>query len=168
MLIETWYHYEILWANVLSLSAIGVRMFFLGIISVCAFWQALFSSQLLGVNLKLSWSNVVQELLCTRWMQLHFWPKQIQGTNTMRQHHSVINTWTHMSLFSAVCFLRIDFLTFTLKGPASTAEISGGHECLDTFQASVSLSFETLPLSFKCYRGYQKWHDSYGYIRCTV
>ena len=39
-------------------------------------------------------------------------------------------------LNQGVCFIRLDFETFTLAGPAATGEENGGL-CTDTFTATV-------------------------------
>jgi hypothetical protein len=39
-------------------------------------------------------------------------------------------------LFSDICWLRLDFETFNILGPADTAEVLGG-VCADTFKVTV-------------------------------
>ena len=45
-----------------------------------------------------------------------------------------------------VCWLRLDFESFTLQGVADTQELNGG-VCLDSFSVSVCISLKVYPYS---------------------
>ena len=45
-----------------------------------------------------------------------------------------------------VCWLRLDFESFTLQGVADTQELNGG-VCLDSFSVSVCISLKVFPYS---------------------
>ncbi len=55
---------------------------------------------------------------------------------------------TNLSLYkpcSDVCYLRLDFESFTLLGPSDTNEVSGGACLRDTFKVTVSNIYSLLP-----------------------
>ena len=39
----------------------------------------------------------------------------------------------YLTFFPDVCFVRLDFDTFTIQGPAATNEPTDGHNCVDSF-----------------------------------
>jgi len=39
----------------------------------------------------------------------------------------------YLAFFPDVCFVRLDFDTFTIQGPAATNEPTNGHNCVDSF-----------------------------------
>ncbi len=59
------------------------------------------------------------------------------GLNSIHYHVYISTAIVICQLyFSDVCFLRLDFETFTTQGPAVTTEIAGG-ACPDTFAITV-------------------------------
>ena len=55
----------------------------------------------------------------------------------MRLLTTSVNWWLTVYHFSDVCWLRLDFESFTLLGPTVSTETQGGL-CPDTFKVTVS------------------------------
>ena len=58
---------------------------------------------------------------------------------------AIILSW--FDFFTDICWLRLDFETFTNQGPAATDEATGGNGiCVDTFTVTSSTSSQDYPV----------------------
>ena len=55
------------------------------------------------------------------------------------------NPLVNKKLYLDICWLRLDFETFTTQGPAATEE-TAGDLCVDTFTVTASVSTSSVPI----------------------
>ncbi len=73
-------------------------------------------------------------------MYMHFL-SELDITKHVKQSSVRWMKFVIFGLYSDVCWLRLDFESFQILGPATTTEPSGG-SCPDTFTATVTKIFE--------------------------
>ena len=60
--------------------------------------------------------------------------------NQVKTSSVILDLFISNQFFLDICFLRLDFETFTITGPDGTVEANGGECKVDTFKITVSVT----------------------------